>query len=160
MAEQRLLFVCLGNICRSPAAEGVFLHLIAQAGLEDRFVVDSAGTGGWHVGNPADRRMRAAAERRGIHLPSRARQIELADFGNFDRILTMDDDNLQVVRSLAGELGARSDLALVEPMTSHCRRFSDKEVPDPYYGGEQGFEHVLDLLEDACSGLLETLTRD
>ena len=72
----------------------------------------------------------------------------------------MDDDNLQAVRSLAGELGACSDLALVEPMTSHCRRFSDKEVPDPYYGGEQGFEHVLDLLEDACSGLLETLTRD
>ena len=126
----------------------VFLHLIAQAGLEDRFVVDSAGTGGWHVGNPADRRMRAAAERRGIHLPSRARQIELAEFSNFDRILTMDDDNLLAVRSLAGELGARSDLALVEPMTSHCRRFGDKEVPDPYYGGEQGFEHVLELITD------------
>ena len=157
---QKLLFVCLGNICRSPAAEGVFLHLLEARGLSSQFLVDSAGTGGWHVGNPADRRMRAAAERRGIHLPSRARQIELADFGNFDRILTMDDDNLQAVRSLAGELGARSDLALVEPMTSHCRRFSDKEVPDPYYGGEQGFEHVLDLLEDACSGLLETLTRD
>ena len=157
---QKLLFVCLGNICRSPAAEGVFLHLLEARGLSNQFLVDSAGTGGWHVGNPADRRMRAAAERRGIHIPSRARQIELADFGNFDRILTMDDDNLQAVRSLAGELGARSDLALVEPMTSHCRRFSDKEVPDPYYGGEQGFEHVLDLLEDACSGLLETLTRD
>ena len=157
---QKLLFVCLGNICRSPAAEGVFLHLLEARGLSNQFLVDSAGTGGWHVGNPADRRMRAAAERRGIHLPSRARQIELADFGNFDRILTMDDDNLQAVRTLAGELGARSDLALVEPMTSHCRRFSDKEVPDPYYGGEQGFEHVLDLLEDACSGLLETLTRD
>ena len=157
---QKLLFVCLGNICRSPAAEGVFLHLLEARGLSNQFLVDSAGTGGWHVGNPADRRMRAAAEHRGIHLPSRARQIELADFGNFDRILTMDDDNLQAVRSLAGELGARSDLALVEPMTSHCRRFSDKEVPDPYYGVEQGFEHVLDLLEDACSGLLETLTRD
>ena len=157
---QKLLFVCLGNICRSPAAEGVFLHLLEARGLSNQFLVDSAGTGGWHVGNPADRRMRAAAERRGIHLPSRARQIELADFSNFDRILTMDDDNLRAVRSLAGELGARSDLALVEPMTSHCRRFGDKEVPDPYYGGEQGFEHVLDLLEDACSGLLETLTRD
>ena len=157
---QKLLFVCLGNICRSPAAEGVFLHLLEARGLSHQFLVDSAGTGGWHVGNPADRRMRAAAERRGIHLPSRARQIELADFSNFDRILTMDEDNLRAVRSLAGELGARSDLALVEPMTSHCRRFSDKEVPDPYYGGEQGFEHVLDLLEDACSGLLETLTRD
>ena len=157
---QKLLFVCLGNICRSPAAEGVFLHLLEARGLSNQFLVDSAGTGGWHVGNPADRRMRAAAERRGIHLPSRARQIELADFSNFDRILTMDEDNLRAVRSLAGELGARSDLALVEPMTSHCRRFGDKEVPDPYYGGEQGFEHVLDLLEDACSGLLETLTRD
>ncbi|QNG28760.1 low molecular weight protein-tyrosine-phosphatase [Synechococcus sp. LTW-R] len=157
---QKLLFVCLGNICRSPAAEGVFLHLLEERGLSNQFLVDSAGTGGWHVGNPADLRMRAAAERRGIHLPSRARQIELADFSNFDRILTMDEDNLRAVRSLAGELGARSDLALVESMTSHCRRFGDKEVPDPYYGGEQGFEHVLDLLEDACSGLLETLTRD
>ena len=159
MAEQRLLFVCLGNICRSPAAEGVFLHLIASEGLEDRFVVDSAGTGGWHVGNPADRRMRAAAERRGIHLPSRARQIELADFTSFDRILTMDDDNLCNVRSLARELGDRPGLARIEPMTSHCRRLSAREVPDPYYGGEQGFEDVLDLLEDACGGLLETLLR-
>ena len=113
MAEQRLLFVCLGNICRSPAAEGVFLHLIAQAGLEDRFVVDSAGTGGWHVGHPADRRMRAAAERRGIHLPSRARQIELADFSSFDRILTMDDDNLQAVRALAAELHEVGTLAVL-----------------------------------------------
>ena len=94
MADQRLLFVCLGNICRSPAAEGVFLHLLAREGLEDRFVVDSAGTGGWHVGNPADRRMRAAAERRGIALPSRARQLEADDLLRFDRILTMDDDNL------------------------------------------------------------------
>jgi len=160
MAEQRLLFVCLGNICRSPAAEGVFLHLIAREGLEDRFVVDSAGTGGWHVGNPADRRMRAAAERRGIHLPSRARQIALADFTAFDRILTMDDDNLRNVRSLARELGERPGLARIEPMTSHCRLHQAREVPDPYYGGEQGFEQVLDLLEDACAGLLETLLRE
>ena len=159
MAEQRLLFVCLGNICRSPAAEGVFLHLIAREGLEDRFVVDSAGTGGWHVGNPADRRMRTAAERRGIHLPSRARQIELADFTSFDRILTMDDDNFRNVRSLARELGERPGLARIEPMTSHCRVHQVSEVPDPYYGGEQGFKDVLDLLEDACGGLLETLLR-
>ena len=159
MAEKRLLFVCLGNICRSPAAEGVFLHLVAREGLEDRFVVDSAGTGGWHVGNPADRRMRAAAERRGIHLPSRARQIELADFTSFDRILTMDDDNFRNVRSLARELGERPGLARIEPMTSHCRVHQVSEVPDPYYGGEQGFKDVLDLLEDACGGLLETLLR-
>lgn len=161
MAEPRLLFVCLGNICRSPAAEGVFLHLLAQEGLEDRFVVDSAGTGGWHVGNPADRRMRAAAERRGIHLPSRARQIDRHDLLSFDRILTMDDDNLRAVRSLARELtpGA-AGLARIEPITSHCRRFAEREVPDPYYGGEQGFEHVLDLLEDACSGLLQSLLEE
>ena len=161
MAEPRLLFVCLGNICRSPAAEGVFLHLLAQEGLEDRFVVDSAGTGGWHVGNPADRRMRAAAERRGIHLPSRARQIDRDDLLSFDRILTMDDDNLRAVRSLARELtpGA-AGLARIEPITSHCRRFAEREVPDPYYGGEQGFEHVLDLLEDACSGLLQSLLEE
>jgi protein-tyrosine phosphatase len=158
MADQRILFVCLGNICRSPAAEGVFLHLLAREGLEDRFVVDSAGTGGWHVGRPADRRMRAAAERRGIHLPSRARQLDRGDLLGFDRILTMDDDNLQAVRSLARELAPGSgDLALIEPMTSHCRRFQAREVPDPYYGGEEGFAHVLDLLEDACAGLLTTL---
>ena len=161
MAEQRLLFVCLGNICRSPAAEGMFLHLAAQEGLEDQFLVDSAGTGGWHAGNLPDRRMRAAAERRGIHLPSRARQIQPADLTSFDRILTMDADNLQAVRSLAatGLPGGRQQLAIIEPMTSHCLRFSDAEVPDPYYGGEAGFGHVLDLLEDACSGLLATLRR-
>ena len=156
MAEQRLLFVCLGNICRSPAAEGVFLHLLAQEGLTERFVVDSAGTGGWHVGRPADRRMRAAAERRGIDLPSRARQLEPGDLLRFDRVLTMDDDNLQAVQAMARQLG-EPDLALIEPMTSHCRRFRAREVPDPYYGGEEGFEHVLDLLEDACGGLLESL---
>ena len=157
MPEQRILFVCMGNICRSPAAEGVFLHLLAQQGLEDRFLVDSAGTGGWHVGQPADRRMRAAAERRGIHLPSRARQISLADLADFDRILTMDDDNLKDVRSLAGELAGRRPLAQIEAITSYCRLFQSRDVPDPYYGGEQGFEHVLDLLEDACAGLLERL---
>jgi protein-tyrosine phosphatase len=156
MAEQRLLFVCLGNICRSPAAEGVFLHLLAQEGLTEQFVVDSAGTGGWHVGRPADRRMRAAAELRGIHLPSRARQLEPGDLLRFDRILTMDDDNLEAVQAMARQLEDR-DLACIEPMTSHCRRFRAREVPDPYYGGEDGFEQVLDLLEDACAGLLESL---
>jgi len=157
MAEHRLLFVCLGNICRSPAAEGVFLHLLEQRGLSDRVLVDSAGTGGWHVGRPADRRMRAAAGRRGIHLPSRARQLEPDDLLRFDRILTMDDDNLQAVQAMARTWGDRPDLALIEPMTSHCRRFAEREVPDPYYGGEEGFERVLDLLEDACAGLLERL---
>ena len=158
---QRLLFVCLGNICRSPAAEGVFLHLLEQQGISEAFVVDSAGTGGWHVGKPADARMREAASRRGIHLPSRARQLARGDLQSFDRILTMDGDNLAQVRTLERELstgasGARV-LAQIEPITSYCRRFRASEVPDPYYGGEEGFEQVLDLLEDACSGLLAAL---
>jgi protein-tyrosine phosphatase len=164
MAEQRLLFVCLGNICRSPAAEGVFLHLLAREGLEQQFVVDSAGTGGWHVGNRADRRMRAAAERRGIHLPSRARQIETADLHRFDRILTMDDDNLRAVQTLARGLDRqphqpKGPIARIEPITRYCARFQVSDVPDPYYGGEEGFEQVLDLLEDACFGLLQELRR-
>ncbi|MFM7732869.1 MAG: low molecular weight protein-tyrosine-phosphatase [Cyanobium sp.] len=154
----RVLFVCLGNICRSPAAEGVFLHLLAREGLQNAFVVDSAGTGGWHVGRPADPRMRAAAARRGIGLPSRARQLEDQDLLRFDHILTMDADNLAAVRSLARCLGgSEGATAAIRPLTNHCRRHDSHEVPDPYYGGEAGFEHVLDLLEDACEGLLEAL---
>ncbi|WP_254945709.1 low molecular weight protein-tyrosine-phosphatase [Cyanobium sp. AMD-g] len=148
-----LLFVCLGNICRSPAAEGVFLHLIALQGLEGVFRVDSAGTGDWHVGRPADARMRDAAARRGIALPSRARQITADDLGRFDHVLTMDRQNLTAVRGLAGP-GAS---AQITPITRYCSRHSIEEVPDPYYGGEEGFDRVLDLLEDACGGLLEAL---
>ena len=154
---RKLLFVCLGNICRSPAAEGVFLHLLNERGLSDSFVVDSAGTGGWHTGNPADQRMQAAAARRGIQLPSRARQISLDDLSEFDLILTMDNANLAAVQSLVREAGRRAT-ATVRPMLSYAQRFSEAEVPDPYYGGESGFEHVLDLLEDACSNLLDELS--
>ena len=100
-APTRVLFVCLGNICRSPAAEGVFLQQLALAGLEGSFVVDSAGTGSWHVGQPADPRMRAAAERRGVHLPSRARQLSVSDLQTFDHILTMDAENLAAVQALS-----------------------------------------------------------
>ena len=153
---QKLLFVCLGNICRSPAAEGVFLHLLEEQGLSDHFVVDSAGTGSWHVGNKADPRMRAAAERRGIHLPSRARQIEIDDLSRFDLVVTMDSDNLRNVRSLAQEAGNNAT-ATIRSMLSYARSTDLTDVPDPYYGGEQGFEQVLDLLEDACSGLIEEI---
>ncbi len=149
-----LLFVCLGNICRSPAAEGVFLHLITREGLEQAFTVDSAGTGDWHVGRPADARMRSAAAKRGIVLPSRARQITADDLGRFDHVLTMDRQNLSAVLGLAGSGGAT---ARITPLTRYCRRYSVEEVPDPYYGGEEGFDRVLDLLEDACGGLLEAL---
>ena len=152
----KVLFVCLGNICRSPAAEGVFLHLLDQRGLNDQFIVDSAGTGGWHVGNPADRRMQAAANKRGIQLPSRARQISLNDLRTFDLVLTMDDANLAAVRSLADEAGSQAT-ATIQSMLSFSTAFSETEVPDPYYGGEAGFEHVLDLLQDACSNLLNDI---
>jgi len=158
-AVTRVLFVCLGNICRSPAAEGVFLHGLEQAALTDRFVVDSAGTGGWHVGKPADARMRAAAARRGMEFTSRARQLEMADLSRFDHILTMDADNLAAVQAMARRLenaGAQPH-AQVEPLVRYCRRHQASEVPDPYYGGEQGFEHVFDLLEDACAGLQDAL---
>tara|TARA_B100001059_G_scaffold85669_2_gene83807 strand:+ start:102 stop:590 length:489 start_codon:yes stop_codon:yes gene_type:complete len=153
---KKVLFVCLGNICRSPAAEGVFLHLIEQRQLTDQFLVDSAGTGGWHVGNPADQRMQAAARRRGIHLPSRARQLELGDLESFDHILAMDQDNLHNVNSMVKEFGPRST-ANIRLLLSHARRADTLEVPDPYYGGDLGFERVLDLLEDACAGLIEDL---
>jgi len=153
----RVLFVCLGNICRSPAAEGVFLHLLAQADASDRFVVDSAGTGGWHVGKTADRRMREAASRRGIALTSRARQLERVDLNRFDHILTMDASNLAHVQALAEEARSGGQQARIEPLVRYCSRFDAHEVPDPYYGGEEGFEHVLDLLEDACTGLLQAL---
>jgi protein-tyrosine phosphatase len=159
--DRRVLFVCLGNICRSPAAEGVFRHHLSQAGLSDRVLVDSAGTGGWHVGKQADPRMRAAAARRGLELTSRARQLEPADLSRFDHILTMDDDNLAAVQELAAQATAAglNQRAEVEPLMRYCRLHTVRDVPDPYYGGEQGFEHVLDLLDDACAGLLEALSR-
>jgi protein-tyrosine phosphatase len=136
----------------------VFVHLLDQQGLADRFVVDSAGTGGWHVGRRADARMRDAAARRGIDLTSRARQIDLGDLHSFDHILTMDGDNLAAVQALAREAGNPAGQAQIEAMTHYCRRHSGaREVPDPYYGGSEGFEQVLDLLEDACGGLLEAL---
>ena len=158
---KRVLFVCLGNICRSPAAEGVFLHLLAQAEASDRFVVDSAGTGSWHVGTAADRRMREAASRRGITLTSRARQLEPDDLLHFDHILTMDASNLAQVESLARDSGlAPAHRPRIEPLVRYCSRFEALEVPDPYYGGAAGFEHVLDLLEDACTGLLAALDNE
>ena len=150
----RVLFVCLGNICRSPAAEGIFLHLLARHGLTEHFAVDSAGTGSWHVGKRADPRMRAAAERRGIELPSRARQVSRSDLHHYHLILAMDGDNLAALRRLAAGDGASARIA---PIMAYSRRPGPVDVPDPYYGGPQGFEQVLDLLEEACEGLLAQL---
>ncbi|WP_221031536.1 low molecular weight protein-tyrosine-phosphatase [Actomonas aquatica] len=147
----RILFVCMGNICRSPAGEGVLIRVVAEAGLADRISIDSAGTIGMHAGERADARMRRAAAQRGYDLTSRARQFTADDFADFDLILTMDEDNRRNVLALAA---TAADRAKVRAFCSFCSEHDETEVPDPYYGGPQGFEHVLDLLEDGCAGVL------
>lgn len=144
----------MGNICRSPSAEAVFRHRVEQAGLHDRFRIDSAGTIGFHAGSRADSRMRQAASRRGYSLDSIARQVQPCDFEDFDYIIAMDLANLSDLRNLQRRAPGKAELSL---MGDYCRHHQAREVPDPYYGGEAGFEHVLDLLEDACEGLLEHL---
>ncbi len=152
--KTKVLFVCLGNICRSPAAEAVLVHFLNLKKLENNFVVDSAGTGGWHVGRNADERMQAAALKRGIHITSKARQIALSDFDEFDFILTMDDSNLADVKALSQELG-KPFKSKIKALMSFANKTDITEVPDPYYGGSSGFDEVLDLLEDAINGLLD-----
>jgi protein-tyrosine phosphatase len=147
-----VLFVCMGNICRSPTAEGVFLKLIDDAGRSAEFEVDSAGTIGYHQGERADSRMRNAAEGRGYSLESRARQIVKDDFDRFDLIVTMDDHNYRDVEQM--NPGSR---ARVVRMCDYCEQHTETEVPDPYYGGENGFQTVIDILEDSCSKLLSRI---
>ncbi len=142
----------MGNICRSPTAEGVFRRMVAQAGLQAHVRIDSAGTHGYHVGAPPDRRAQAAASRRGYDLSGlRGRQVEPRDFAEFDYILAMDDDNL----SLLSQRCSAEHTHKLALFLSYSARFPDEVVPDPYYGGPQGFENVLDRVEDAGKGLLE-----
>ena len=154
MKTVKVLFVCMGNICRSPTAEGVFTHLVNQAGLADSIHIDSAGTHAYHVGNPPDPRATAAARQRNIDLTSqRARQVRADDFYEFDYILAMDRSNYADLSDLcpAGEEHRLHLFLEFAPQTG------TEEVPDPYYGGEQGFEHVLNLVEQAAEGLLEDI---
>jgi protein-tyrosine phosphatase len=153
-APYKLLFVCLGNICRSPSAENIMRHLVDEAGLGDRVICDSAGTSGYHVGSAPDRRMAIAARRQGIELVGRSRQFEVADFAAFDRILAMDQSNYRDIMSL-DRSGRYTDK--VAMMCDFCRKYDLKDVPDPYYGGESGFNTVIDLLFDACGGLLDEI---
>ncbi|KKI99115.1 low molecular weight protein-tyrosine-phosphatase [Prochlorothrix hollandica] len=153
---QKLLFVCLGNICRSPSAENIMNHLVAEAGLSQQIRCDSAGTASYHVGSSPDRRMAAAAQRQGITLTGSARQFVVEDFETFDLILAMDRDNYDNILRLdrQNQYGDK-----VKLMCNFCRTHPDKEVPDPYYGGTEGFNYVIDLLLDACGGLLDTLPK-
>ena len=155
--QQKILFVCLGNICRSPSAENIMNHLVARSGLSDRLICDSAGTAGYHVGASPDRRMQAAALKRGLKMTGAARQFVRQDFENFDLILAMDRDNYRDILSLDRDGVYRDKVQL---MCGYCSRFDDLEVPDPYYGGDDGFDYVIDLLFDACEGLLDSLVRE
>jgi len=151
-----VLFVCLGNICRSPTAHGVFQTKVAERGLSSLIHIDSCGTGGWHVGEPPDSRATGAARQRGYDLsPLRARQVQAGDFQRFDYILAMDHQNLRDLRAMcpgnyAGQLGL---------FLSFAEEAREEEVPDPYYGGAHGFSHVLDLVEAASDGLLREIAR-
>lgn len=153
-APVRVLMVCMGNICRSPTAHGVLTQRVADAGLGDRIVVDSAGTHDYHVGRPPDERAQQHAARRGYDLSAqRARQLKAQDFDDFDLVLVMDDANQHAARALCPP-GQRHKL---RRLTDFCIRHRASEVPDPYYGGAAGFEAVLDLVEDACDGVLAAM---
>lgn len=148
----KVLFVCLGNICRSPTAEGVFRRLVTERGLADRFLIDSAGTGGWHAGEPPDNRAQAEAKRRGVDISKlAARQVRKNDFADFDYVLAMDRMNLRDLHALcrSGEKNC------VQLFMDFAPQYPEREVPDPYYGGPAGFAHVFELLEAASQGFLE-----
>ncbi len=154
MDKVSILLVCMGNICRSPTAEGVLRALVARERLEAHFLIDSAGTHGYHVGEPPDERARKAALRRGYDLsPLRARRVADIDFVRFDRILAMDLENLSLLeRACPNEHRHKLGLFL-----EYATSFEEREVPDPYYGGGDGFERVLDLVEDAARGLIAAM---
>ena len=150
----RVLFVCLGNICRSPSGEGIFKHLVKEKGLENKYFIDSAGTGGWHIGDLPDRRMRSHGERRGYRFDSRARKFTVDDFDRFDYILAMDDNNYYDILELSPDIESGRK---VHRMADFLQHLTHDHIPDPYYSGAEGFELVLDLLEDACDGLLKEI---
>ncbi len=152
----KVLFVCLGNICRSPTAEGVMRGLVADAGLRESIELDSAGMGSWHVGEPPDARATEAALRRGIVLEGSARQVSVEDFDRFDLIVAMDRSNEHALRALAPDESARAKVRMLrefDPASAAGR--DDLDVPDPYYEGRHGFDVVLDQVQAACAGLLE-----
>jgi protein-tyrosine phosphatase len=163
----RLLFVCLGNICRSPTAEGVMRALVSDGGLEGSIEVESAGTGGWHVGSPPDARAAEAARARGVALGGTARQVRAQDFDDFNLLLAMDSENLRALQRLAPGEQERAKVRLLRefdpasaPPSGAKAGAEDLDVPDPYYGGVDGFDEVFELVQAACAGLLAQLRED
>jgi protein-tyrosine phosphatase len=156
----RILFVCLGNICRSPTAEGVMRHVLREQGLEDAIELDSAGTGGWHTGSPPDERATAAARQRSIVLDGAARRVDPEDFHTYDLILAMDEENRRDLLSVAPDDDARAKVRMLREFDPESAAAGDLDVPDPYFGGDEGFDHVLDLVEAATRGLVERLRAD
>ena len=154
MQKKSILFVCLGNICRSPSAEGIFKKIIAEKGFENSFVIDSAGLLSVHQGNMPDSRMRHHAAQRGYDLVHRSRPVNVDDFDRFDLIIGMDDSNIAGLEKIAN---SPEHKAKIHRMTEYLQKMDADHVPDPYYGGDQGFQNVIDLLEDACDGLLKSL---
>ena len=153
MENKKILFVCLGNICRSPSAEAVFKGIVRNMETDEKYFIDSAGISDWHVGETADKRMQKHAIKRGYSLESISRQFDPeTDFDSFDMIIGMDDKNIEDLKRLARN---STDLGKIHKMTDFSIEWSYDEIPDPYYGGYEGFELVLDLLEDSCKGLLE-----
>jgi len=147
----KVLFVCLGNICRSPAAEGILKRMVRRQGLSGKVIVDSAGTAGYHVGELPDARMRQHGTRRGYKFDSLSRKFTSRDFDRFDIIVAMDDSNYNNIMRLAPDLESE---AKIHRMMEFSEKYENDHVPDPYYSGAEGFELVLDLLEDACAGLM------
>lgn len=153
----KILFVCLGNICRSATADEIMRTLLKKKGLDKTIEIDSAGTSSYHRGELPDERMRMHASRRGYDLTHLSRPVCTDDFYNFDLILGMDDRNIDALKDMAPDIETEKKIAR---MTDYCRTKIVDYVPDPYYGGAQGFENVIDILEDACQGLLESLQDD
>lgn len=150
----KLVFVCLGNICRSPTAEGLFIHKVNQAGLENYFYIDSAGTAAYHVGESANSKSQATANKHGVHLPSKARKFEYADFEEFDLILAMDSENLSNIRELDRKNKFSEKIKMMREFDPDP---GNGEVPDPYYGGQEGFENVFRVLDRSTEALLQEL---
>ena len=152
----KILFVCLGNICRSPAAEGIMQSMVDSKGLSDRFIIDSAGTGNYHIGDLPDHRMRIHARRRGVELTHICRQVRQSDFDNFDLIIPMDGSNERNLRRMAPTVESERKIVPMSYFVDMAMRYD--HIPDPYYEGAEGFELVLDLLQDGCGRLLALLS--